>query len=512
MIQSEKQPLVLMTWGVLLLVLTIIALGYGGDGDDAYWHIKVGEWILTHQQVPTSGIFSYTNTDKPWISHEWLSAVLLYKVFQYSGWAGLVFLAIISVFVTLLVLLNFLLERLSTVQSLIFVLFAYLLMAIHILPRPHILAIPIIAYWTASLIKASEKQAAPPFYLLPLMILWVNMHGSFVVGIAFSIFFSIEAIFYAAAATRKQLLANWTIFIAATISCAAMTPHGINGLLLPFQLSNQTYALERVLEWQSVNFHHFQALELWLLSFLSLILLQGIKLPVFRLVFLLSLLHLSLKHLRHAADLLSTLSPLILATPLATHWHSKPEISFKDLWPKTYQGLALLIIYFLGLFFYLSDIKETEYQQAQQIQKVLLALKPEQQQLGNVLNNYGSGDFLIYLDYPTFIDTRAELYGDPFMKYYFEAIELVDSSKKLEAMIAKYHVTWTLFYTHEAINTYLATQPSWHKLYSDKVFTIYINQSVKLSAQTLAKLKILEKLALLEQKAKDKKINSIASN
>ena len=34
MIQSEKQPLVLMTWGVLLLVLTIIALGYGGDGDD----------------------------------------------------------------------------------------------------------------------------------------------------------------------------------------------------------------------------------------------------------------------------------------------------------------------------------------------------------------------------------------------------------------------------------------------------------------------------------------------
>jgi len=64
MFQSEKQRLQLLTWGIVLFLLTVSALVYGGYGDDAYWHIKVGEWILTHHQVPTTGIFSYTNADK----------------------------------------------------------------------------------------------------------------------------------------------------------------------------------------------------------------------------------------------------------------------------------------------------------------------------------------------------------------------------------------------------------------------------------------------------------------
>lgn len=500
MFQSDSQRLQGLTWVVILFLLAMTALSYGGNADDAYWHIKVGEWILTHGQVPSTGIFSYTNPNKPWVSHEWLSAIVLYQVFHVAGWGGLVLLAIFSLFVSILVLLWFLLPRLSSVQSIIFVLFAYLLVVPHVLPRPHILAIPVMTYWTACLINAVEKHSKPPFYLLPLMILWVNLHGSFVIGIAFSIFFAAEAIFYAPAESRKQFFSQWGIFILAAVICTAVTPHGINGLLLPFQLNNQSYALSRVSEWASPNFHGFQPLELWLMSFLALVLIQGIKLPLFRLVFLLGLLHLSLKHIRHACDLLSVLSPLVLATPLAKHWHSEPEMSFHEFRPKTYRGLLLLSVYFCGLFFYLSNIKVIESEQNQQVQKVLQILKPDQPHLGNVLNNYGVGDFLIYLDYPTFIDPRAELYGDQFMKDYFAAIELVESPKKLEQMIEKYHIRWTLFYTFESINTYLVTQPQWHKLYADKYITLFIHQSVKLSTPTLEKLKALEKLTLEKQK------------
>lgn len=500
MFQSEKQRLQLLTWTILLLLLAISAFHYEGNGDDTYWHIKVGEWILVHQQVPTTGIFSYTNADKTWVSHEWLSAVLLYGVFQYAGWAGLVFLTLLCLLASLLLVQWFLLKRLNAVQSLIFVLFAYLLMIQHILPRPHIFAIPLMTYWTARLIDASEKQTAPPFFILPLMILWVNLHGSFIVGIAFSLFFAAEAVFYAPTTLRKSLISGWGAFVAGTVLCAAITPHGVEGLLLPFQLNNQDFALSRISEWLSPDFHNPQPLELWLLSFLALVLLQGIKLPVFRVLFLLGLVHLSLKHIRHACDLLSVLSPLILATPLAQHWHSQPEMRFADLWPKTYKGIAVLAIYFAGLFFFLNNVRNIESDFNRQVQKVLQVLKPQQQQLGNVLNNYGAGDFLIHLDYQTFIDTRSELYGDKFMQAYFAAIELGESSKRLEALIAKYHITWTLFYTQEPINTYLATQPQWHKLYSDQYITAFIHQSVKLSGQTLQQLRMVEKQAVAQQK------------
>ncbi len=500
MFQSETQRLQLITWAVLLFLPFVSVLRYGGNADDAYWHIKIGEWILAHHQVPTTGIFSHTNPDTPWVSHEWLSEVILYKVFQYGNWAGLVFLTMFSSFTTILIVLWFLLKRLSTVQSLIFVLFAYLLLLPHFSPRPHILAIPIMTYWTACLIEACEKQGRPPFHILPLMILWVNMHGSFIAGIAFSVFFAAETVFYATSEARKKLVSSWMIFILAALLATATTPHGFAGWLLPFQVSNQSYATSRIGEWLSPDFHNFQPLELWLLSFLTLTLMQGIKLPVFRLVFLLGLLHLSLKHQRYVNDLLSVLSPLILASPLAKHWHSQSEINFNEVLPKTYKSITIFVICFAGLFFYLAQMENIEMKSIQQAKKVLQVLKPEQSKLGNVLNNYGIGDFLIHEGYQTFIDPRSEMYGDKFMKDYFDAIELGESSKRLEDMIAKYHVTWTFFYTSYPINTYLATQPNWVRLYSDKVLTIYVSQAVKLSSQMRINLKETEKQALAEQK------------
>lgn len=497
MFKSETQRLQVMAWGVMLFLLIITAFSYTGNGDDAYWHIKVGEWILTHHQIPTTGIFSYTNPDKQWTAHEWLSQVLTYKLFQQGGWAGLFFFTLLCLFATVQLLLWFLLKRLSTVQSLIFVLFAYLLLIPHILPRPHIFAIPLMTYWTICLIEASEKQTKPPFYIVPLMVLWVNMHGSFVLGIAFSVFFATEAVFYAHKAAKRQLLKQWSLFIAATVICAATTPHGINSLLLPFQSNNLANIVD---EWLSPDFHQLQPLELWLLSFLALVLTQGIALPVFRVVFLLGLLHLSLKYQRHAADLLSVLSPLILATPFAKHWHSEPEMTFEELWPKTYKGLCILMVYFCGLFFYLDHIKVMEAEDNRQIQTVLMALKPAQRQLGNVLNGYRMGGFLIHQGYPVFIDSRGEIYADQFIEDYIDAIYL-KSYKKLEKTIAKYHITWTLFCTDDVINNYLAAQPQqWQRLYSDKVTTIFIHKSVKLSASTLTNLKMIEKKALEKQK------------
>ena len=498
MLEENYIKQVSMIWGILLLLLTLIAMNCAREGGDAYWHIKVGEWIFQHYKIPETGIFSYTKADSPWVSHEWLSAILIYQVFYQGSWAGLVLLILVSVLSTSLVLLWFLLKRLRLVQSLIFMLFAYLLMLPHILPRPHVLAIPVMTYWTACLIEASERQTPPSFYLLPWMVLWANLHGSFIIGIAFSVFFGIEAIVYSTKNKRRLLASRWCLFVVISSICASITPHGFKSLLFPFQLGSQTYTLSVIKEWLPPDFHQYQPIELWLLSFLGLCLFQGIKLPPLRIIFLLGLLHLSLKHARHAADLLSVLTPLALASPFAKHFKSQSELDFKKLFPTHYKSVLIFSVYIAVLCFYLINIRIIEPDKNRQVHKVLSILKTESDKLGNVLNSYYSGNFLIFNGFKVYVDPRAEIYGDAFMKEYLSAISLNGGAEKLDSLLSQYQISWTLFETDAPINTYLTLNTHWLKLYSDNFITIFIRQPSMLSSQIKNAIKEIQKKSSVE--------------
>src|SRR5258706_15690714 len=45
-----------------------------GDGDTG-WHVRTGEWILAHGQVPRQDMFSFTMPGQPWFAWEWLGDV-----------------------------------------------------------------------------------------------------------------------------------------------------------------------------------------------------------------------------------------------------------------------------------------------------------------------------------------------------------------------------------------------------------------------------------------------------
>src|SRR4029079_10992061 len=63
-----------------------------------------------------------------------------------------------------------------------------------LLARPHLLTLPLLELWTAGLVIARSEHRAPSFALLPLMTLWVNIHGSFLLGLAFVVALGVEAI------------------------------------------------------------------------------------------------------------------------------------------------------------------------------------------------------------------------------------------------------------------------------------------------------------------------------
>ncbi len=80
------------------------------------------------------------------------------------------------------------------------------------------------------LIFASDRRAAPSFWLLPLMVLWTNLHGSFVLGLALVPAVALDALWNADAAQRKTLAVHWILFGLGTLAACCLTPYGWNSL------------------------------------------------------------------------------------------------------------------------------------------------------------------------------------------------------------------------------------------------------------------------------------------
>jgi hypothetical protein len=468
----------------LFLFIGLVLTKVGTNDDDGYWHIKVGEWIVAHKDVPKTGIFSYTAANLPWVSHEWFSALLMYLVYSLAGWNGLILWVALSIVTTTLLLLNFLLKRTNANTSLIYVLLAYLLLSPHIVPRPHLFALPILIFWTIQLVEASDSKKTPPLALALLMTLWSNMHGGFLIGLAFIVFFSIESIWLAPnKETRHDLSKGWFKFFVLSLIACLITPHGVQGLILPLKLIDQTFLVGVISEWQSPNFQKFQPLEVWLLMLMGITFIKGLRLPFFRLIFLLGLIHMSLKSARFSSDLLSFISPLVIAEPFAKQLKTAPNIALKSLFPKKKSARLLLIMLLMAFIIHLA-FRSIETPRAVQIRKVLAELKKDQSALGNVLNSYQYGIYLINEGYPVFIDSRGELYGDKFNKDFAETMYFINGIDGLRQLIDKYHITWTFFETKAPINAFLEIYPGWHRIYKDRYVTIFLTNDREISKDT----------------------------
>ena len=484
-----------LSWPLIIGSLTYLGfLAYGnlllGDGD-TYWHIAAGRWIIEHATVPTHDPFSHTMRGAPWTAHEWLSEVIMALTYQAFGWAGVIMLTAAAFAGAIAILTRFLLKNFEPVHALIFAALAVMMTAPHLLARPHALAMPLLVIWTAYLVRASEQGRAPSFWLLPIMTLWANLHGGFTLGLALALFFAVEGVLHARQKNETfQAVKSWALFVGLSLISALLTPHGIKGVLFTVQILSGSYALDHILEWQSPSFHSIQPLEIWLLAGLAVALHQGLRLPVLRLALLLALLHLALKHIRNV-ELIGLLTPLFLATPLARQWQERAAAGrqlasvdriFHELAREASHRTATLTMAGLGLITLLSvqlsdPLPKEEISPTGALQAVRNA-----HLTGPVLNEYRFGGYLIYAGIPPFIDGRADMYGDDFMKEYVESLSLT-TSDGLQKLLQKYRIEWTLLPPEIAAVALLDHLPEWRRLYADKVAVVHVKKTVPEEAQ-----------------------------
>jgi hypothetical protein len=263
------------------------------------------------------------------------------------------------------------------------------------------------------------------------------------------------------------------------VAAALATPFGLDGLLLPFKLATMS-TLGLISEWQSPNFQQPQPLELWIVAVLFAALSLGWRLPPTRILMLLLLLHMALRHARYG-ELLGFVAPLLaapaLGPQLARHFRGRPIAPLDRavtelIKPASPRGIALAGVVLLAVS--AVALRGGVVRQASAITPAAaLAAVAAHHVEGPVFNDYGFGGYLIFAGVKPFVDGRY-FYGDAFIKRTFEATFAL--SGELPQMLEEYRIAWTLLGAHTPAVVLLDHLPGWRRLYADDIAVVHVRE------------------------------------
>lgn len=450
------------------------------EDHDTYLHITTGYWIFEHGAVPGTDPFSYTMQGQPWLPHEWLAQCVMAWLHRQLGWTGLVLMAVAGFSLALAGVLRFLLDRVPPIYALLFTTLAAATIATHMLARPHVLAWPLLVWWTGALVAAAEQRRAPPWWLAGVMALWANLHGSFTLGLALVPVLAADAVWRQPRAERRGTAWRWAAFLLLALGGAMLTPYGWKGLWFTLHLTRLKY-LHTISEWQpAVHWLTLAPLELWIVVLLGLALTGMLRLPPVRLLLLLGLVYQAMTAGRYIS-ILGLLAPLLIATPFAQLYRSRPPDATRagaldDFLERLRTRASALTITAASVLVVLVawGMKGTGQHAPDISNQPIAAIEAAKRAglSGHVFNASQFGGFLVFHGVPVFIDGRADLYGDRIMGKYFEQV-VHGTPESMQALLDEYDIQWTLLPPDSRLLLYLSLRADWRKVYEDKVAVVY---------------------------------------
>jgi hypothetical protein len=429
------------------------------DGD-TWWHLAAGNWILAHHQVPTHDMFSYTFFGMAWDAHEWLSEIIMAISFRLDGWNGLHLLFGAAFGVTAGVVAGTLRRRMDLLPAVITTILGLTCVAGSLLARPHLLALPLLTIWTAALLNAREREGAPSFWLLPVMTVWANLHGTFAFGLALAAALGLEAAI--ASGWRRAVLVSWGVFLAASLIAALLTPQGLNGLLFPLRLLAMP-GLASVGEWKPTDLSHLSPFLVALLAAFFFLALGRMRIAPLRAALIAALVFLGLSHVRHQM-LFGTVAPLLAASAVGAAWPPRAADDLKRSWPVFAAALVAMLAARL--------VWPAMRGEDRVSPMAALAHVPGDLRTRPVLNAYDYGGYLIFRGVKVFIDGRTDMYPADFLKNN-DRLDLGDQAA-IRATLARYKIAWTILPAHSRAAQAMDRLEGWRRFYGDANAVVHV--------------------------------------
>ncbi len=469
--------------GLLLAVAAFVSARLNLGDPDTWWHLAVGDRILTTGTWPTTDPYSSTVAGQEWIAYEWLGEVLMAAVARAGAVPGLTALLVALSAVFLLLLFGYAFRRCGNSKA---AFLATLLMVPLLVGggsftlRPQLLGYSflVVALIVLESFRRGHRQAA--WWLPPLFLVWVNTHGTFVFGLLAIGVYGLAGLaeFQCGSLESKR----WTLMerrrgLASILllgGALMVTPYGARVAAYPLQMALlQPVNTGNIIEWLPMPFDlywgkYFFAL---ILGCLLLQLLDPLPHRLQEVALLVFSVYAACVHRRFLFLFVVVVTPL-LARRLA-RWSSAYQRE-KDR-PAVNAVLMLFLASLVVLYF--PSAEQQEEVVARRYPRDAVAYLRQHPVGGRLLNEYAWGGYLIW-NLPgqrVFIDGRADLYE--YAGVLNDYLDMARLEPNTAFLLRKYQVGTCLLPREHALATYLEARPDWRLVYSDPVGVVYVHQS-----------------------------------
>lgn len=481
------------------------------------WHIATGEFILKTMSVPRQDLMSYTFADKQWVAYEWLYDAFLAFLVQLGG----LNLAAVATSIVIGYIFLKLYDRCRAnacplVWSCVFTLIGVLASAMHWLVRPHIVTMLGVFLYSTLLEDFYQNRISDRKLILCMalfMVLWVNCHPAFLLGIAMPGLYMVicaiqafvrkDASLRAAAKTKTTALA---VAVVVVLLATLLNPYGIQLYEYIVHYLKGSAVLAETDEFMSPNFKaNFHAMCLELLFFFLTIglVISKNKPSVPQLCMSVVFAHLALSAQRNiplfSIIVLPVLGKLFApAEPRKEVSASLDETEYEKLsviqrykvaWFKFEEQESRCKMHIIAISFAVGMIVlalmggtiggkkylKCDFDPANKPTKTLDYLKENNLLTVNGCNFDNWGGYIRHkLGIRVFIDDRADFYGEPFYFQYKTITEMYPGWQKL---MDKYKVGWILFPYNSKTVVFLKENPDWTLVSEDPASKLYIRKN-----------------------------------
>lgn len=443
---------------------------------DIWWHMENARYLFAHHHFPNFDTFSFTTLGHPWMDHEWLAEVPYYLGWRALGLTGvyLVYLGILD-FIFLAIFYLGCKSSGNVKGSWIAACFCVFLGAVSFGPRTLLYGYIYLVILLLVMQRFRSKGQAPLWLIPILFCLWVNSHGSWLIGlVVFGILIASGFIegdwgrVYAVRWTPKQLR---QLFVTAGASVAALfiNPWGYHLVYYPFDLAfRQKLTVNNIEEWASVDFNEPVRGKIVLIMLAALLigaLVMKHKWELWQLGLAMLAMYSGLTYVRFL------FLAAILVVPLLARFLDfippyRPEIDK----PLLNAGIIVAMLVIIISHFPTEDMLKNGV--AERYPTAAVTYVKVHGLPGRTLNHYMWGGYLVWKDsgLKTFVDSRSDIYEyEGVLGDYLDMLRLKNSLKVLD----KYQIRWVMFPPKEPLSYLLEHSGNWKVVYNDDVTEIF---------------------------------------
>jgi hypothetical protein len=446
---------------------------------DLWWHLRTGQLIVQTHAVFHTDPYSFTRFGQPWVDHEWLSQVLIFGLYRLAGWAGLI------VGFGLVIAVSFLVVFLRCPGRPYVAGVITLLGAFASSPswgvRPQMVTL-LLASVLLLILERSYQRPKLLWWTPLLMLLWVNLHAGYALGIALMVLFLVgdaldSAFGFQNGAQPKARFRTLAFAILVCIAVVPLNPYGAAMYAYPLETLRSRAMQSYIGEWLSPDFHQHRYLPtlVLILATVALPALSPRRLRPREVLLLLVTTYAALRSVRHipifALVAVPILSELVLAwlrdRPIAKRLEGKPTpMSPAKAWLNAILLAAFLVFAVARVRYVTRHQADAE---AKDLPAAAVSFIAATRPPAPILNHYNWGGYFIWRLYPgyrVYIDGRADLYGDAFMDDLATAYYLKGTSWR--SPLEKWGIRTVVLPPDAPIVTALQALPDWETIYADK--------------------------------------------